>query len=287
LNNLNPLKRFPTQITFLYGLEVSLLVDFMDDGKIYKQILKRIQEKGGLAFTVIDPPNQEPVTSGKLAKVAEEAGIDAIAVGGSVGAQGELLDNTILQIKENCSLPVILFPGNIASISKHADAIYFMSMLNSLDPYYITGAQIASSYPLKKTGLEIIPTSYIIVEPGRAVGWVGRSQPIPRELPYLAGITALAGEYMGSKLAILESGGGAQSPAPKEMIAYTRKLIDIPILVAGGVKNDKYAYDCIKAGADIVHVGTAIENESTNFSKAKDLMKKLATAVTKAGKEKQ
>src|SRR3989344_4255831 len=189
----------------------------MKEGKVYKQILKRIEEKGGLAFTVIDPPNQDAKVAGKLAKVAQESGIDAIAVGGSVGAQGELLDSTILQIKNNCSLPVVLFPGNIASLSKHADAIYFMSMLNSNDPYYITGAQIASSYPVKKMGIEVIPTSYIIVEPGRAVGWVGRAQPIPRNLPYLAGITALAGEYLGSKLVILESGGGAESPAPVEM----------------------------------------------------------------------
>src|SRR3989344_5506142 len=255
-------------------------------GNVYRKILKLIEEKGGLSFVVIDPPNQSPELAGKLAKIAHGAGIDAIAVGGSVGAQGELLDSTILQIKSNCDLPVILFPGNIASISKHADAIYFMSMLNSDDPYYITGAQIASAYPLKKTGLEVIPTSYIIVEPGRAVGWVGRAHPIPRDLPYLAGITALAGQYMGAKLVILESGGGAESPAPAEMIAYTKNMIDIPLIVAGGVRNEKFAYDCIKAGADIVHVGTALENHADDLSKAEAAMRKIADAVKKAGKEK-
>jgi len=255
-------------------------------GKVYKSILKGIEEKGGLAFVVIDPPNQEPHLAGKLVKAAQNAGVDAIAVGGSVGAQGELLDSTILQIKENSSLPVVLFPGNIASVSKHADAIYFMSMLNSLDPYYITGAQIASSYPVKKTGLEILPTSYIVVEPGRAVGWVGRAQPVPRDLPYLAAVTALAGQYMGSHLAILESGGGASSPAPAEMISYTRKLIDIPLVVAGGVRNERYAHDCIKAGADIVHIGSAVEDRSGNISKAESLLKKMVEAVRKAGKEK-
>jgi len=255
-------------------------------GKVYKRILKGIEQDNGLTFTVIDPPNQEPVTAGKIAKIAEEVGVDCIAVGGSVGAQGELLDSTILQIKDNCSLPVILFPGNIASMSKHADAIYFMSMLNSLEPYYISGAQIAASAPLKRTGLEVIPTSYIVVEPGRAVGWVGRAQLIPRELPYLAGITALAGQYMGSHLAILESGGGAPEPAPVEMISYTKKLIDIPLVVAGGVRDEKYAYNCIKAGADIVHVGTAIENQFSDFSKAKSVMERIVKAVKKAGKEK-
>jgi len=258
----------------------------MMQNKVYKQISKRISEKGGLCFTVIDPPNQDAVVAGKIGKMAEEAGIDAIAVGGSVGAQGEILDSTILQVKDNCSLPVILFPGNIASISKHADAMYFMSLLNSNDPYYISGAQIASAAPIKKIGIEVIPTSYILVEPGRAVGWVGKAQLIPRNLPYLAGVTALAGQYMGSKLAILESGGGAPEPVTKEMIAYTKKLIDIPLLIAGGVRNEKYAYDCISSGADIIHVGTAVENISNDFSKTKELMQKLAKAVSKAGKEK-
>ncbi len=256
-------------------------------GKIYKRILKMINEKKGLVFVVIDPPNQDPIVAGQIARVAENAGVDAIAIGGSVGAQGELLDNTVLQVKNNCDLPVILFPGNIASISKHADAIYFLSMLNSLDPYYITGAQIASSAPLKRTGLEVLPTSYIIVEPGRAVGWVGRAQPIPRNLPYLAGITALAGQYMGSHLVILESGGGAETPAPKEMISYTKKLIDVPLIVAGGVRNEKLAFDCISSGADIIHVGTAVEQNSSNFSKTEELLAKIVKSVEKAGKQKK
>ncbi len=258
----------------------------MNKNKVYKGILKGISDKGALIFLVVDPPNQSPLTAGKLAGIAQQVGVDAICVGGSVGAQGELLDSTILQIKQNCSLPVILFPGNIASVSKHADAIYFMYMLNSNDPYYISGAQIASAYPIKKTGLEVMPTSYIIVEPGRAVGWVGRAQPIPRDLPYLAGISALAGQYMGSQLVILESGGGADLPAPKEMISYAKSLIDIPLIVAGGVRDEKLAYDSVLAGADIVHVGTAIEDHSDDLSKARHVLQKMVEAVRRAGKEK-
>jgi len=258
----------------------------MKDGKVYQRILKEISQLGGLVFLVVDPPNQEPSIAGKLAKVAEEAGVNAIAVGGSVGAQGELLDKTILEIKGKTSLPVILFPGNIATLSKHADAIYFMSMLNSLDPYFITGAQIASAAPIKKLGLETISTSYIVVEPGRAVGWVGRSQPVPRNLPYLAGVTALAGQYMGSKLIVLESGGGADSPAPPEMISYTKKMIEVPLVVAGGVRDERYAYETIKAGADIIHVGTAAEQTNGDLSQAKATLKKIVDGARRAGKEK-
>ncbi|MFH1256321.1 MAG: geranylgeranylglyceryl/heptaprenylglyceryl phosphate synthase [Candidatus Diapherotrites archaeon] len=260
----------------------------MIEGKVYKWIQKRIAEDGGLTFLQLDPPKFELKDIPALAKTAEENGLDAFAVGGSVGAQGELLDKTILALKENSSLPVILFPGNIATLSKHADAIYFMSMLNSLDPYWITGAQTASSLPIKKMGLEVIPTSYIIVEPGRAVGWIGRAKAIPRELPYLGAITALAGQFMGSKLIILESGGGAPSPAPEEMVKQTKKLVGIPLLVAGGVRNEKFAYDTIKAGADIIHVGTAIEDAALGGKqKMAETFKKLTSAVKKAGKEKK
>ena len=254
--------------------------------KVYKQILGQIESLGGLVFLVIDPPNQDPKVAGQIAKVAQKAGVSAICVGGSVGAQGAILDQTILEIKAACDLPVLLFPGNIASISKHADAIYFMSMLNSLDPYYISGAQIASAWPVKSIGIEVIPTSYIVVEPGRAVGWVGRAQPIPRNLPYLAGITALAGQFMGSKMVILESGGGAESPVPPEMVAFTKKMIEVPLVVAGGVRDEKFAYQTIKAGADIIHVGTAAEETSTDISLVEKTLSRIVTSVQKAGKEK-
>jgi phosphoglycerol geranylgeranyltransferase len=179
-----------------------------------------------------------------------------------------------------------LFPGNIATLSNLADAIYFMSMLNSNDPYYISGAQIASSLPIKKMDLEVIPTSYVIVEPGRAVGWVGRAQLIPRNLPYLAAATALAGEYMGSKLVILESGGGAKEPVSKEMIFATKKVIDIPLLIAGGVNKPEYAFDCISSGADIVHVGSAVEKTSS-LTEVKNKLTKMVLAIKKGAKSKQ
>ncbi|MBI4053676.1 MAG: geranylgeranylglyceryl/heptaprenylglyceryl phosphate synthase [Candidatus Diapherotrites archaeon] len=259
----------------------------MKDGKVYQNILRLIGEKGGLAFIQFDPPKYSLEQAAQVAKAAERAGIDAFAVGGSVGAQGELLDKSIIALKENCSLPVIIFPGNIATVSKYADAIYFMSMLNSLDPYYISGAQIASSFPIKNLGLEPIPTSYIIVEPGRAVGWVGRAQAIPRNIPYLAAATALGGQFMGSRLVILESGGGADSPAPPEMVSLVKKTIDVPLIVAGGVRNPKFAYETIRAGADIIHVGSALEKVNGNVSQAEKTLSEIARAVAKAGKEKR
>ncbi len=257
----------------------------MKDGKVYSKLLTQLKEEAGSLFLVIDPPNQSAEQAGKIAKLAEDAGAKAIAVGGSLGAQGKILDDTLIAIKDKCSIPAILFPGNIATLSKLADATYFMSMLNSNDPYYISGAQIAASFPIKKMGLEVIPTSYIIVEPGRAVGFMGRAQLIPRNLSYLAAANALAGEYMGSKLIILESGGGADKPVPKEMIKATKSSIDIPLLVAGGVRTPEFAFDCISSGADIVHVGSAIE-KAVSEKEVSLRLSKMVAAVRKGAKSK-
>jgi len=259
----------------------------MVEGNIYKKILEKISQDGGLTFMQLDPPNYKPETVGKIAQIAEENGLDAFAVGGSVGAQGKSLNDALKQIKEHSSLPRIIFPGNIATLSKHADAIYFMSMLNSNDPYWITGAQIGASFPVRQLGLEVIPASYIIVEPGEAVGWMGRAQLIPRNKAYLAAATALAGQFMGSKLIILESGGGAPSPAPKEMVAATKKFLEVPLLVAGGVKDEKFAYETVKAGADIIQVGSAFEACGGNLEKMGKKFKAITAAVKKAGKEKK
>ncbi len=252
------------------------------NNRTYKKILKQIQEKGTLVFMQVDPPNYKTEQIPKIAKIAAENGISAFAVGGSVGAQGKILDATLQAIKDVCDVPTILFPGNIATLSPKADAVYFLSMLNSNDPYWISGAQIASAFPIKKMDLEVIPTSYIIIEPGRAVGWIGRAQPIPRDIPYLAAATGLAGQYMGSKMIILESGGGAPQPAPPEMISLTKKVIEIPLVVAGGIRNEKFALQTAKAGADIIQVGTLFENSFSNLGKR---IKAVVKAAEKGAKK--
>ncbi len=256
-------------------------------GKTYKKILRLLNEKKALTFMQLDPPNYSPEFSGKIIAEAEKNGLDAVAVGGSVGAQGQLLDETIKEIKKSSSLPVILFPGNIATLSRYADAAYFMSLLNSNDPYFISGAQIAASFPLKQMKVEAIPASYIIVEPGRAAGWVGKAQLIPRNMPYLAAITALAGQYMGSHLIILESGGGAPKPAPKEMVALTKKTIEVPLLVAGGIRSPKDAFETVSAGADIIQVGTAFEKAGGNLKKAGAKIREITLAAKKGGKKRK
>jgi len=259
----------------------------MDEGKTYKKVLKLLAERGALTFMQLDPPRYTPALSAKIATLAEENGVSALAVGGSVGAQGQLLEDTLSAIKSVSKIPTILFPGNIATLSPKADAVYFMSMLNSMDPYWISGAQISAAEPVRRMGLEVIPTSYIIVEPGMAVGYIGHAKCVPRDKPYLAAVTALAGEYMGSKLIILESGGGAPAPAPPEMVAATKKVLSVPLLIAGGVRDEKFAFDTIKAGADIIQVGSAIEEATKDLSSAGARIKKITSAVERAAKQRK
>ncbi|MDE1768280.1 MAG: geranylgeranylglyceryl/heptaprenylglyceryl phosphate synthase [Candidatus Micrarchaeota archaeon] len=236
-------------------------------GKIEKRIYEKLEEKGALMFMLIDPVDYKtPDLAIKTAKEADEGGADVILVGGSIGAQGELLDYVIKGIKETVSSPVVLFPGNIASLSKYADAVYFMSLLNARTPYWITHAQMLSAPLVKQMGIEPLPVGYVVVSPGGTVGWVGDVNLVPREKSKIAAALALAGEYLGNRFVITDVGSNPQlqghGPVPPEMIRAVKSTITVPYIVAGGIRTEDDLRTTIKAGADIVQIGTAIEQSS-------------------------
>lgn len=254
-------------------------------GPMYEHLLEQCSASPGHVFIVIDPPDHTIEQVKDLARIADRAGITAFAVGGSLGAQGKILDDCIEAIKSVSTKPVVLFPGNIATLSHHADALYFMSLFNSYDPYYISGAQVAAAYPVSKMGLETIGTAYLVFEPGQAVGWVGNAKLLPRNIPYLGAVNALAAQMLGFQLIILESGSGAPTCVPPECIGAVRKLVHLPIVIAGGVRTPEDVYTCIAAGADVVHVGTSIMKAAEgSLEKAEQLMRDLVASAKKAGK---
>lgn len=165
-------------------------------------------------------------------------------------------------------LPVILFPGGVGGISGRADAIFFMSLLNSRNPYFITKAQALGAFQVKRLGLEPLPMAYLIVEPGESAGFIGEADPLPRHKPKIAASYALAAQYMGMKFVYLEAGSGASNPVPIEMIRYVKKAVDIPVIVGGGIREKKEAVRISKA-ADILVTGTIAEE---SFEKLKDLV---------------
>ncbi|MHA2393511.1 MAG: phosphoglycerol geranylgeranyltransferase [Promethearchaeota archaeon] len=240
---------------------VDIVIDEYIEKDTYEYIINKINKEGALHFSLIDP---DPIRQGaskaaKMAKFAEEAGTDAILIGGSTVFNQGFVDKTILAIKEKVKVPIIIFPGSISNISHQADAIFFMSLLNSSDPYFIVGEQALASYTIKAANLESISMAYLIIEPGASAGWIGNARLLPRKKPKLTAAYALAAEMFGFKLVYLEAGSGSER-IPKEHIEMCSKILNIPIIVGGGViaKDDAKAF--VEAGADAVVMGTFLEN---------------------------
>ena len=146
-------------------------------GKVEKYINEEISKKGGLLFALVDPVDyKDPKEAIATGVQSAESGADIVLIGGSMGVQGELLDNVAKEIKSKSSVPVVLFPGNIGTVTKYADAVYFMSMLNSRNPYWISGAQVLGAPVARAMGLECLPMGYIVCEPGGTVGWVDTAE---------------------------------------------------------------------------------------------------------------
>lgn len=254
----------------------------MEIGKTEKYLKNKLSNEGAMLFSLVDPDKCSLEKGAAIAKASYEAGADVILVGGSIGAQGEILDKTVKMIKEAVSVPVILFPGNIGGLSPYADAVYFMQMLNSRDAYWLSTAQIQAAPVVARMKIEAIPTTYVVVEPGRAVGWIGNANLIPRDRPDLAAACALSAKYSGSHLLVTDCGSGAPEHAPVEMIGAVKKACgkDVMYVLGGGVRTPKAAEDVIKAGADAIQVGTAFELEN-----ALPKMKQMVEAVKKEGKK--
>ena len=244
----------------------------MKSGKVELYINEMLESKGALLFSLIDPDDyKSDDDAAKSAKQCVDGGADLLLIGGSIGVQGEMLDNITKKIKDNIDVPVVLFPGNIATLTRYADAVYFMSLLNARNPYWITQAQMLAAPVIKHLQIEALPIGYIIVSPGGTVGWVGDANTIPREKPGIAAALAMAGEYLGNRFILTDTGSNpkayGQGPIPSKMIHAVKSVIDVPYIVAGGISTVDDLKVAYQSGADIVQIGTAFQN-SDNIQKA-------------------
>jgi phosphoglycerol geranylgeranyltransferase len=229
-------------------------------GRVELLLAAAVAERGAGHITLIDPDSQSPEQAAAMAQAAAQGGTDAFMVGGSVGAAGILLHETVREIKEKTHLPVILFPSSVAGLCENADAVFFMSLLNSRSPAYIVENQALGAPLVLRYGLEPIPMAYIIIEPGGTVGFVGDARLIPRKKPELAAAYALSAKFMGMRMVYLEAGSGADSPVPTNMVALVKKLLgDVLLIVGGGIRSGAAASELVNAGADLIVTGTAVE----------------------------
>jgi phosphoglycerol geranylgeranyltransferase len=231
-------------------------------GRVEKYLLEKIKAEGSIHMTLVDPEKMTPPQSSRVAESSKISGTSAMMIGGSTFVLQAHLDAVIKAIRRIVKIPIILFPNNITGISRYADAIWFMSLLNSVDPYFLIGAQILGAPLVKKYDLEPISMGYIIVGEGGTAGVVGKAIPVPYNKPELAAAHALAGQYLGMHFIYLEGGSGAKNPVPPEMIRMVKQFIDIPLIVGGGIRTKKQALAAASAGADIIVTGNVIE--STN-----------------------
>lgn len=242
--------------------------------KVERYILDTLESKGKMLFCLIDPVDYKNAdTAVKNGITLAKGGADAVIIGGSIGAQGDLLDDVSKRIKEEIDVPLVVFPGNIATITPYADAIYFMSLLNARNPYWITQAQTLSAPLIKQFNIEPLPVGYIVVKPGGTVGWVGDANMVPREKPKIAAALAMAGEFLGHRIIITDAGSDPKlmgyGPVPNALVRMVRNSITCPYIVAGGVSTLKELGDVYSNGADIVQIGTAFESLSNTYKKVR------------------
>ncbi|HKR72962.1 MAG TPA: geranylgeranylglyceryl/heptaprenylglyceryl phosphate synthase [Candidatus Nitrosocosmicus sp.] len=227
--------------------------------RVENYINDELRKHKKLCFALLDSENYDDIAS--VARKVENLGASAILVGGSSAIDQLNLDKLVLSIKSTISIPVILFPGNVTGVSPNADAILFTSLLNSEDPYFISGAQALGALLVKKYKIEPLPTGYIIIGENTTAWFIGRAKGIPFEKSNIAVMYSLAAQYLGMRFVYLEAGSGAKKNVSPEMISNVRKFFEGLLIVGGGIRDSSIAKELVDAGADILVIGTLLERD--------------------------
>jgi len=245
-----------------------------------KSIYTSIQEKktrGQKSFAVLlDPDKLDDASCKKMVQLGVENKIDYFFVGGSL-LTDDSLARIIAQIKTDSLIPTIIFPGSNNQICKEADAILLLSLISGRNADALIGQHVIAAPILKQSGLEILPTGYMLIDCGRqtTVSYISNTTPIPYDKPAIAACTAMAGEMLGLKLIYLDGGSGAQNPVSNEMIRMVHKSVEAPIIVGGGINTKEKAYNTLMAGADVIVVGNGIEKNPLLLSEVASVVKEV------------
>ncbi|AWG23535.1 geranylgeranylglyceryl/heptaprenylglyceryl phosphate synthase [Flavobacterium faecale] len=234
--------------------------------EIYQNIVDHKSTKTKLLAILLDPDKIDWSQFDTLVDQINNSPATHVFIGGSLVFSSRI-DELILRLKAQIQLPILLFPGDPSQISKKADGILFLSLVSGRNPDFLIGHQVKSAPILKSSGLEIIPTAYILIESGgqTAVERVSQTKPIAREQHELVVATAMASEMMGSKMVYLEAGSGAKCAVPTSLVKNVVTNVDIPVIVGGGITSANEINEMYAAGADLVVIGTAFENDYRFF----------------------
>lgn len=226
---------------------------------------------------LIDPDGHDAAYFERVAVMGMEAGVDFFFVGGSLIAD-DVLDVCLSVLRSRTTIPTVIFPGSSLQINPAADAFLFLSLISGRNAEMLIGRQVTAAPYLRKSGLEVIATGYMLIDSGRPTTalYMSNTLPIPADKPQIAACTAMAGEMLGLGLIYLDGGSGAANPVSPEMIAAVRQAVDVPIVVGGGVRTPLQAAAACHAGADLIVVGNAAE-------KNPDILLQLVEAVHGAG----
>jgi phosphoglycerol geranylgeranyltransferase len=249
---------------------------------VYEALLNVRDQKGAGFLVLLDPDRMNVSDIVDLARKSEQGGADGFLVGSSL-LLSTRFDEAVKEIKAHVKVPVTIFPGNANQVSRHADAILFLSLISGRNPHLLIGEQVKAAPAIKEFGLEPIPTGYMLIESGAptSVQFMSDTQPIPRNKPDIAKAHALAAEYLGMKMVFLEAGSGAESPVPDNIIREVKEFISIPIIVGGGIKDPDIAQSKVKSGASFVVIGNFLEEDDSlirEFAEAIHTNKKVKTS---------
>ncbi len=219
---------------------------------------------------LIDPDKMQIDNVAQFVSKVNTSTATHIFVGGST-VTDQITESLVIELKKHTQLPIVLFPGDLSQISNEADAILFLSLISGNNPDYLINKHVLAVKKLNSSNLEIIPTGYILIENGTttAVEKVTGTQPMSRDNIQLVEHTAKAGEYLGMKLIYLEAGSGAHTPVSCKMITAVKQTLRIPLIVGGGIKTKTQLDDAFNSGADIVVIGTALEQDESFFDELK------------------
>jgi putative glycerol-1-phosphate prenyltransferase len=240
---------------------------------IYNTLTEK-KTQGKKSFAVlIDPDKVNKTVLDELVDRCTTAKVDYLLVGGSLVISNHL-DECVQHIKQQCDIPVLLFPGSPSQVSKYADALLYLSLISGRNPELLIGQHVVSAPFVKQSGLEIIPTGYIVVDGGAptTVSYISNAAPIPADKNEIAMCTAMAGEMLGMKLIYMDAGSGAKKAITENMVEAVARHIEVPLIIGGGITEPEKAYLNCKAGADVIVVGNAIEKDAS-------LIKEMSDAV--------